>query len=215
MCNHTPSFLAAHYLTRALGRKEKLCSIINRGGGWPGFMTVTTESAKQGFYPFRRTWPAGYGIYFKNDRCELCNDPFAKNADIVMGDAYPLHATDNKGTTYAIVRNDQIYGILQEMRAENIISLEEGPTEKEKKQYFSDLYKREEEYPLKWAMYKQIRGGRIEASPISEVNLRYNWKELISFRILLLKNKLGQYIFLWPLLIFRHHLKSIIKIHGN
>ena len=212
-CNHTPSLCAADFLARAIGRKEKLGGIMNRGNGWPGLMTVYTKSGKKGIFPFRKTWPAGYGIYFKNDRCYLCNDPFAKAADIVMGDAYFLQNTDTKGSTFAIVRNPKLKVILNEMRKEDIIALQDGPSEETVKKYFCELFEREDEFQLKNAVYEKLNGVKILST--IEGKSWYHTGDIPRFSLQLFKNKLGKYRFLWGLMIIRHHLKKMMSLESK
>lgn len=39
MCNHTPSLHAAEYVAKGYDRRATLNQVVNRGGGFPGFMT--------------------------------------------------------------------------------------------------------------------------------------------------------------------------------
>jgi len=156
ICAHTPSLRATDYLASVSGKNYK--EVSYRGGGWPGYMSFKSDKSVFKF-PYRRTWPAGFGTYFKNNRCELCNDPFSRNADVVMGDSYPLQAKDTIGTTLAIVRNNKINQILESMNNNHIISLARGPVPEVCKHYNADLYDREDQFPVKNSMYANLGGG--------------------------------------------------------
>ena len=113
-CNHTPSLKATDFLAQCTNNLDWE-KIQYRGGGWPGYMTFIDSKGSHS-YPFRKTWASGFGIWFKNRRCELCNDPFSKNADMAVGDAYFLQESDTNGTTFCITRNNRLNEILKKIK---------------------------------------------------------------------------------------------------
>lgn len=212
MCNHTPSLHATNYLVKGLGGK-KLDSIIYRGEGFPGVMKVNltvglSQAVRLARLPYRRTWAAGYGKYFKNMRCMVCNDPFAKNADIVMGDSYFLQETDTKGTTFCIVRNEFLKTILNEMNKESVIFFEEGPDLQTQRKYYKVLFNRENDFPILNKILKKM-GKKIE-TPMSDTDREPTLRNVLGFIKMAFMNSLGKYHFLWGYLAKKNNLKSLI-----
>ena len=123
LCNHVPSYNATKYLHYNLGIK-KLERVCFRGNGWPGYMSFFSKSDSYAL-PYRKAWASGFGLWFKNIRCDLCNDPFSKNADIVFGDAYFLEEKDF-WQYICIIRNHEIMTILNEMSYQKLIQFEKA-----------------------------------------------------------------------------------------
>ena len=217
LCNHTPSLNAARYLTTPFPKSQML-SIVNRGEGFPGFMRmhlrVADGTEKLIKYPFRKVWAAGYGKYFKNMRCAVCNDPFSKNADIVMGDSYFLQDTDEEGTTFCIVRNTELFDALAKMKDDGIIHLEYGPSEEKLKKAYKVLFEREKTFEAKNEMMKRMGIGisvKNESTPPRTLLSTFSdLKSIIRFRKNVFVSSLGKYNFLWKLLAFRNKLASLI-----
>lgn len=202
-CNHTPSLYAADYLASSIDQGQRWSTIVNRGGGFPGFMKITLSvesgsTVREILFPFRRTMSAGYGKFFKNMRCVVCNDPFAKNADIVMGDSYFLQESDTKGTTFCIVRNKEIESILYQMKAKGKIDFKIGPSEIEQKKAFRLLFNREKLFPKRLEILKKL-GIRIN-SPLETNNIHFSFMEVMKFKREVFLHSLGRYHFLWNLL---------------
>lgn len=219
LCNHTPSLYAAHFLAHSIDKRAKLVSILNRGGGFPGFMRLNlsvgnSPTVREFLFPFRRTMQAGYGRYFKNRRCILCNDPFSKNADVVMGDSYFLQDTDKQGTTFCIVRNKEIHKILGDMAKHGIICLNEGPARSVIEKSYKPLFEREEQFEyrnnLLGAFSEKVRvAGLITADSSISIKdaLRFHWQ--------IFKSSLGKHHSLWGLLAYKNHLKDLVDKDGN
>lgn len=216
LCNHTPSLYAANYIAQGYGGKGiKLRQVVNRGGGFPGYMTYTIEKDNQKIQfqtPYRKSWHAGYGLYFKNLRCILCNDPFAKNADIVMGDSYFPQDTDTLGTTFCIIRNPEIKQILHEMKEENIISLENGPDDALIKKYYKVLFDREKEFQLKNKYLKLLHHQTVNSSfNKKDENSQITLRNTINFYKHIFISSLGKHKCLWSYLGKKHQLKNLIS----
>ena len=211
LCNHTPSLNAANYLVTALGKDAHMRSIINRGDGFPGYMKIkltvgTSPTEREICFPFRRTWAAGYGLYFKNRRCYICNDPFAKNADIVMGDSYFLQDTDDKGTTFCIVRNEELSVILNKMKGEKVIELFDGPDESARKKYYKVLFDRETDFSRKNSILS-VFGKSMATS--NSTKYSHSFHEIFGFYKVLFVNSLGRYHFLWRYLARKKSVKEL------
>lgn len=211
MCNHTPSLYAAEYLAKGLDN-GKLVSIINRGEGFPGVMKLSltvglSSTERQARLPYRRTWAAGYGRYFKNMRCYVCNDPFSKNADIVMGDSYFLQDTDTQGTTFCIVRNEDLSRILEKMKIEGVIHYDEGPDKDVQKKYYAALYQREDCFPYYRDILRRI--GKAINSIEPYPNETPSIKNILGFYRIVFTNSLGRYHFLWKYLAKKNNLNQL------
>lgn len=210
-CNHTPSLYAAEYIAQGYGGKDiKLKSVINRGSGFPGYMNYSIEKGHEIIKfqtPYRKTWSAGYGLYFKNLRCSICNDPFGKGADIAMGDSYFLQDSDTQGNTFCIIRNKELVKILSDMEEEGIINIKKGPDEKTIFKYYRVLFEREEFFLKKNKCLQLLKRKAIIETPIkANVSLRY----LFNFYKETCFMQLGKYRWLWPWLAKRKKLKNII-----
>lgn len=200
LCNHTPSYTATDFLSANL-KFPDWDSVLYRGNGWPGEMMFSNDQKKEYlFTPFRKTWAAGYGLYFKNRRCFICNDPFAKSADIVFGDAYFLE-NEKKGATFCISRNKEILGLLSDMKEEKRIELLNGPNVETIAKFFKNLFAREVQYPQKLKMMKRL-GLPV---PAYKGNRRgsFSFNFLIGFVKSLIIIELGRYKLLWPFLFRR------------
>ena len=217
LCNHTPSLKAAHYLTTPFPKSQML-SIVNRGEGFPGFMRVQLRLAdnteKLVKYPYRKVWAAGYGKYFKNTRCIVCNDPFSKNADIVMGDSYFLQDTDKEGTTFCIVRNTELCDVLAKMKKDGIIHLEYSLSEEKLKNAYKVLFEREQTFEAKNAILKRMGKGILGMNgDVLNNSLQSSFsvlKGVMRFRKEIFVSSLGKYSFLWKLLAAKNRLKDLI-----
>ena len=209
MCNHTPSLHAAEYVAKGYDRRATLNQVVNRGGGFPGFMTFKImENSKPICFqtPFRKTWAAGYGRYFKNIRCVLCNDPFAQYADATFGDSYFLQKTDTLGTTFCMVRNQSVSDILQAMQRKGIITLTEGPDKTAIQQAYKVLFDREKEFLQKNKCMQAI--GMQAIVPVNTIKLDVHYA--YHFYKGLLISQLGKFKWLWPYLSKKRNLKNLI-----
>lgn len=213
LCNHIPSLYAAEYLAKGWDKRAKLLGIVNRGDGFPGVMTVDLAVGGLRYTVqsnYRQIVARGYGKYFKNRRCLMCNDPFGKNADMVMGDSYFLQDTDKTGTTFCIVRNEEIRGILSRMREDGTIHLEEGPEIDTINKYYKVLFERENTFCLKNSILKKT--GCVPVNSKEKYDSKVSIRNFLSFYKSVFISSLGQYRILWRWLAKRNHLKEIIKI---
>jgi coenzyme F420 hydrogenase subunit beta len=209
LCNHTPSYYATDFLAKNL-HFENWDSIKYRGNGWPGNMIFSSRDKQiQKSVEFRNAWATGFGRYFKNRRCFICNDPFSKNADIVFGDAYFLEK-EEKGSTFCIVRNNDLKEFLYKMHDTDIIKMTEGPEVNILQKYFKVLYDRENDYVEKLTMFKKLHYPIPEYKDLKEVKISI--KETLKLKISIITITLGKYSFLWRFLFVKNRgLKLKIK----
>lgn len=209
MCNHTPSLNAAEYVTKGYCKKAVLKKVINRGGGFPGYMKYEIQDSERLVCfrtPFRKTWTAGYGKYFKNRRCMLCNDPFAKSADATFGDSYFLQDTDTQGTTFCIVRNPKVTDILIAMQKEECIELQEGPDESAIHKAYKVLFDRENDFLQKNKCLQILHQKTIV--PVNDVKLNFHYA--YHFYKDMFITQLGKHRWLWPYLSEKNKLMNLI-----
>jgi len=110
-CNHVPSYRAIHYLASNVGVKE-WNKVLFRGDGWPGFFRFYKGSEEVARIPYRKGMYSGVGKYFKNIRCNFCNDPFGTSADASFGDAY-FCTQDKFGSTLIICRSQMLLSLFK------------------------------------------------------------------------------------------------------
>ncbi len=215
MCNHMPSLKAAEYIVKGYNKKAVLKKVINRGGGFPGYMTYEIQDSGGSVCfrtPFRKIWAAGYGRYFKNRRCILCNDPFAKSADATFGDSYFLQNTDKKGTTFCIVRNLKVTDILMAMQKGRCIELQEGPDEKAIRKTYEVLFDREMTFLQKNKCLQILHQKTIV--PINSF-VKLDFRYACHFYKDMFIAQLGKYQWLWPYLSEKNKLMNLIIINKN
>lgn len=202
LCNHTPSYTATDFLSVNL-KFTDWDSVLYRGNGWPGEMMFCNDQKKEKlFTPFRKTWAAGYGLYFKNRRCLVCNDPFGKSADIAFGDAYFLE-NEKKGATFCISRNQGILDLLSQMRTAKRIELLNGPDPEVVAKFFKILFDRETQYYEKLSMMKCL--GLSVPEYKENTGDSFSYKNLVRFVKSLIIIELGKFKMLWPFLFRRQH----------
>ncbi|MGQ1946430.1 Coenzyme F420 hydrogenase/dehydrogenase, beta subunit C-terminal domain [Geofilum sp. OHC36d9] len=202
LCNHTPSYTATDFLSANL-KFPDWDSVLYRGNGWPGEMMFSNDQKKEKlFTPYRKTWATGYGLYFKNRRCFICNDPFGKSADIVFGDAYFLQ-NETKGATFCISRNKEISGLLSDMKEKKRIQLLDGPNPDTVAKFFKILFDREVQYPHKLSMMKRL--GLPVPEHKGKTRGSFSFKNLMGFVKSLIIIELGRCKLLWPFLFRRRN----------
>jgi coenzyme F420 hydrogenase subunit beta len=199
LCNHVPSYNATDFLLKQSKiKKSNVKSIIYRGDGWPGFIRIETNSGTKKL-PYRETCSLGFGIFFKNLRCQICNDPFGEYAGISFGDAYFLNnGISNQGYTFCIIRDNDIKKILFGMRDEKIIHLNEGPDESIFISSFDPLLKRQKKTSIILAAYNKVHRtlNIIHDEKLPDINI-FNACWII---LKLFVGRFGKYKIFWPLL---------------
>ena len=127
-CSHTVNFKATLFLLHLFGIDEKRVSKLRyRGGGWPGYITVTMSDGAQKSIPF--IWYGKYHelFFFTPTRCMLCPDPLSQLADVSFGDAWipEIIEKDTKGTSVCITRTNIGQKLLENATSAGKIILQE------------------------------------------------------------------------------------------
>jgi len=126
-CGTTKNFLATEFLLEKLGvKKEDVKSLNYRGGGWPGNLFIELKNGGNITIP--------YNEYYNHEFCSFtpwalfrfCGDHTSELADISFGDAWlPLYSDDKLGRSIIIARNDVGEDILESLRNNGLIEIEE------------------------------------------------------------------------------------------
>ncbi|MEM2514595.1 MAG: Coenzyme F420 hydrogenase/dehydrogenase, beta subunit C-terminal domain [Candidatus Bathyarchaeia archaeon] len=105
-CYNLPSSRAVECAIKMFLRKdpEEILHIAFRGGGWPGYTTITTKDGKTFKIPSQAFWDSGFGQYFYGKACLLCPDHTAELADISFADPWTYQRNIGAGKTLVIIR---------------------------------------------------------------------------------------------------------------
>lgn len=130
VCGHTPSINAYLYTLRQLKiDPQTVRQLSNRGGGWPGFLTIQTNDnqTRRLQYGHKYSWGQTLGSpVFTPSGCKHCADATGYHADISVCDAWlPNYASDHKGRNLLLVRSGKIAGVLEAMQGECLVELKE------------------------------------------------------------------------------------------
>jgi len=198
-CNHLPSFTATDFVLKNFGiAHDDVEKILYRGKGWPGYFQISTKKIDH-FLPYRKTVATGFGNYFKSIRCLLCNDPFGQQADISFADAYFLNEDENYlGSTFCVVRNEELIDILGMMVEEDLLTLTEGPEKEKIISMCKPLSVRKERLPLLLRTLIIMRNRIPSNHP--QVPSKIPFRTLLGNLIQLAVISLGKYRSLWKLL---------------
>ena len=213
LCNHTPSIFASNFLAYYRSGNSRF-SITYRGSGWPGYTTIVAKRGRKKIswrLKFRKMWRTGFGKYFKTKRCIICNDPFAKNADVVMGDSYFLQDRDAIGSTFCIVRSIEIWNILKEMHHEGIINIKNGPEIHQINESYKSLFNREQIFEKRNMILKKMRHAYVKTSSGSGKDIKVSIKDILRFKKTLFVSQLGRYKWLWKILAEKNNMASEIE----
>ncbi|MCK4521240.1 MAG: Coenzyme F420 hydrogenase/dehydrogenase, beta subunit C-terminal domain [Nanoarchaeota archaeon] len=142
VCMHTMGFLATEYYLKSLNiKKEDIKEIQYRGKGWPGFTSIYLKNGKKIEIPrnnkkkknFKQIldYETAFHLSFIPERCLTCTDGLNELADITFGDAWlPEYLkTDNKGTSLVITRTKKADELIERVKANKKIELNELPIE--------------------------------------------------------------------------------------
>jgi coenzyme F420 hydrogenase subunit beta len=209
-CNNVPSYNATEYIVKMFGHKN-LDKIVYRGGGWPGYVQIK-EKNELYLYPFRKTMSLGFMGNFKSLRCITCADPFGRDADISLGDAYFIKESEDKfGHTFCIVRNLELFDVLNLMNQKRKITLKEGPSiEKIVNAYFA-LFNRKQSAKYLLNIMKKI-GLRIPNNSPIEESKRYSKLSpfyFVKFKYIFLTTNLSNRKWLWKFLFWSRGGKDV------
>lgn len=128
VCGRTPSLLAYDYILRQCRiARSAVADLANRGGGWPGFMTLTLRNGSVKRIAYRSYLSMGTVLsspVFTPTACQLCADPGGFCSDVTACDAWLPRFRDNKdGVNLILVRSRQILDVLEQMRSQGKLIL--------------------------------------------------------------------------------------------
>jgi len=134
-CNHTKDKRYTDFLLQRLGQsRHTVAQIQYRGHGWPGEISITTQSGDtyrlpQQSHSVTFMW---YAKAYAPPRCLICTDHLAEFADIAVGDAWlPEYIeSDDQGTSIIICRTPQGQALLEKARSAGVICLSALPVDK-------------------------------------------------------------------------------------
>ena len=130
-CNNVPSMLATKYALKAFNiQVEDVEFLSYRGRGWPGYITIKTKSTTI-YVPSPLFWDSGFGQYFYERSCYLCNDQTNSSADLSLADPWTLpHEPIRKlgGATLVIARSEKGLKVFENaIRSGYIVAAEIDP----------------------------------------------------------------------------------------
>ena len=127
LCTHSVNYAGTNLILEKLGSgKKNLKRMQYRGKGWPGEAVIKYENNQRSI-PLADYWNPYFGPYFFTPyRCLSCSDLTAELADISLGDAWlkEIEAQDDRGSSIVISRTDFSEKILKDMKADNLLYLE-------------------------------------------------------------------------------------------
>lgn len=131
VCGQSPSILAYDYLLRRLKvDRNDLLTLSNRGGGWPGFMTITEKNGQRHEMPYGSHLSMGTVLsspLFTPAGCQLCADPGGFSSDVIVSDAWlNRFQGDTHGVNLAVVKSLELERILDSMQRDGEMVLGES-----------------------------------------------------------------------------------------
>ena len=153
LCSHTVDFAGISFLVKKLNLQEnEVKKIAYRGGGWPGGMSIETNSASKIELPLVGDWHAYWSLFssffFTPMRCTFCPDQAAELADISFGDAWlPELKNDKKGSSIIVSRTKEGENLLSEALAAKAISIKSVTIDKVKQSQFGNLKFKKDDLP--------------------------------------------------------------------
>ena len=123
-CNHTPNLWATQILLQRHNiKKEDIIQLKYRGGGWPGFMEITTSKDKK-MIPQSESWRFIGSHFFYSKHCLVCSDGLCELADLSCGDAWLQEfLADDKGTSVCVTKTIFADNLLNMMISNNELNL--------------------------------------------------------------------------------------------
>ena len=180
MCHHSPTRKALIKLINDNDlNKDDIKTIKFRGGGWPGYFKIEGNNNEV----LRKTYFDAWGNYLSRDenvKCMYCENPFPKEADIIVGDPWgEEYKNERKGKSLLIIRSERGNSFIKELEQnEKLISNE--VTYDDVKRYQKNLLKRYDEFYLIALLYKRIHGYKINNNDYRNV-LKENPKNILRY----------------------------------
>jgi coenzyme F420 hydrogenase subunit beta len=157
-CGHAPNFLGTEFLLNKLGfKKEDVKNLSYRGEGWPGSMKISLESGEL-LLLLPDYWGGLFGLnFFTAARCLLCSDGICELADISFGDAWLPELSDDKiGKSIIVSKNEIGEQLLQAMKLENKIELNETSAKKVIRSQAGMLYFKKKNLNARSKLFKAV-----------------------------------------------------------
>ena len=144
-CGRAPNIYAIDLILKKHGiEKQDILDLHYRGEGWPSGLKVTTPT-KTIKIPLDQIWSQLLGSYFfLPHHCLRCQDFFAAQADISLGDAWlPKYLNDNElGWSSCIANSNAGDYLLEEMRDKGVIYLESVEPEEMEQTFHENLHQK-------------------------------------------------------------------------
>ena len=133
VCGHIPVLRAYDYILQKIHmNRYELKNIRNRGGGWPGFLSIENRQGRTWKHPYGGN--LSWGRLFSSPFCTVqgcfhCTDPAGFHADISVSDAWiPPYfpGKNNPGENLVWIQNAALIPVIHQMQKEQILHLEEA-----------------------------------------------------------------------------------------
>lgn len=116
MCHQNPSIKGTmEILYKNNIPMDEIKSLKYRGNGWPGKFEIITKDEDV----FQMSYLDAWGKYickYSNIACRMCANPFAKNADIVVGDPWgDEYKYEYYGKSVFLIRSQRAMDIINQM----------------------------------------------------------------------------------------------------
>lgn len=134
VCGKTPSTNAYRYIAQKNRiNYDSITNVSNRGGGWPGFMTIK-HGAGEFKVPYRSKMSMGMVLsspLLCGNGCNACVDGYGIGADISVCDAWLKKYTsqDSAGWNLILAQSAQAKELLKDERITKYLHLETESTE--------------------------------------------------------------------------------------
>lgn len=108
LCHHTPSRAALYDLLQLNSIPvPEVASLRYRGDGWPGKFAIELKNGRSFTMPYREAWDKHFSnIKYVPIRCLLCDDIWARQADITVGDPWgEEYKAETDGYSLTLIKN--------------------------------------------------------------------------------------------------------------
>lgn len=110
-------------LTRA--KPDDVVDVRFRGHGWPGIVKIRTKDSGTIRIPHHRFYHSGFGQYFYDKACFVCNDQMGEHADISFADPWTYQRGIGIGKTLVVIRTNIGLTIVERAVRRGYIKFEE------------------------------------------------------------------------------------------
>ncbi len=128
-CNNMPSASATEYVMNTfLNNVSNVNHVRFRGFGWPGYLNIRTVNGRSFRIKFQEYYDSGFGQYFYDYSCFMCNDHTAELADISFADPWTYQVDIGLGKTLVVIRTAEGWRVFREAVEEGYIEYRELPS---------------------------------------------------------------------------------------